>query len=312
MALSVDKKVKLPSVEDGFLRSLNTRIAGGGLTGPAGTAPERRRIIVDVREFRSSLPSLIHARSIEIVPAMLTVGDYILSPNLCVERKSVRDLISSLNNGRIYNQAAAMVRYYRHAILLIEFDQDKAFTLEMFADLNLGPNSGGGAVNAASHARSSGMVGGSGSGGDKAAAADTDLQSKLVMLTLAFPGLRIVWTSSPHQSAELFDEMKRPEKEPDAGKCVEIGTEEVGEDGDGNGGGGGIGDGIGRGLYAQVPGEMIMGIPGVRLSTAKKIQDRVTNVVELVNMEEGELVGIVGAEAARQMVRFFERRVVDE
>ena len=59
------------------------------------------------------------------------VGDYILSPDICVERKSVSDLIGSLNNGRLYNQAVAMCRYYQRPVLLIEFDPNKPFTLQV-------------------------------------------------------------------------------------------------------------------------------------------------------------------------------------
>lgn len=59
------------------------------------------------------------------------VGDYILSPDICVERKSLSDLIGSLNSGRLYNQAQAMTRYYKRPILLIEFDQNKPFHLQV-------------------------------------------------------------------------------------------------------------------------------------------------------------------------------------
>ena len=93
------------------------------------------QILVDIREFRSTLPSLLHKRSIEIDPLTLEVsststslalftcvksiasskcsvvcvdmcialqvGDYILTPDVCVERKSVSDLIGSLNSGRL-------------------------------------------------------------------------------------------------------------------------------------------------------------------------------------------------------------------
>jgi len=47
------------------------------------------------------LPSLLHQSGIEILPCTLTIGDYILSPNLCVERKSISDLIGSFNSGRL-------------------------------------------------------------------------------------------------------------------------------------------------------------------------------------------------------------------
>lgn len=55
-----------------------------------------------MREFRSSLPNLIDKARMQVIPATLTVGDYILSPEMCVERKSVPDLIQSFNSGRLY------------------------------------------------------------------------------------------------------------------------------------------------------------------------------------------------------------------
>ncbi len=73
-----------------------------------------------MREFRSELPSIIYKRGIEVVPLTIEVGDYVLSPDTCVERKSISDLIGSLQNGRLYTQAQQMLRHYRRAILLIE------------------------------------------------------------------------------------------------------------------------------------------------------------------------------------------------
>jgi DNA excision repair protein ERCC-4 len=61
----------------------------------------RLQIIVDIREMGALLPSLIDAAGIKVVPATLTVGDYILTPTMCVERKSLADLEASLNNGRL-------------------------------------------------------------------------------------------------------------------------------------------------------------------------------------------------------------------
>jgi DNA excision repair protein ERCC-4 len=52
-----------------------------------------------------------------------------LTPDICVERKSVSDLIQSLTSGRLYNQAQAMTRTYNRPMLLIEFDHNKPFTL---------------------------------------------------------------------------------------------------------------------------------------------------------------------------------------
>lgn len=50
---------------------------------------------------------------------------------MCVERKSISDLIGSLNSGRLYQQALAMCRHYVKPMLLIEFDQNKPFALQV-------------------------------------------------------------------------------------------------------------------------------------------------------------------------------------
>lgn len=88
----------------------STRNAGGGdggaeqprvsvaVMGPQLTTIQ---IIVDIRELGALLPSLIDAQGIQVVPATLTVGDYILSPKMCVERKALPDLEQSLANGRL-------------------------------------------------------------------------------------------------------------------------------------------------------------------------------------------------------------------
>ncbi len=62
---------------------------------------ENVEIIVDIREMGALLPSLIDAAGIKVIPATLTIGDYILSPKVCVERKSLPDLETSFANGRL-------------------------------------------------------------------------------------------------------------------------------------------------------------------------------------------------------------------
>ncbi|KAI9887918.1 MAG: hypothetical protein M1823_000307 [Watsoniomyces obsoletus] len=128
VTLTLDPTRGLEDPEERFLRTINTRIAGGGRLSATAQQP---RVVIDVREFRSSLPSLLHANSMDVVPCMLTVGDYILTPDICIERKSIRDLISSFNNGRLYTQVETMGLYYKFPMLLIEFDMNKSFTLEI-------------------------------------------------------------------------------------------------------------------------------------------------------------------------------------
>ena len=45
----------------------------------ASQSSKPNRVICDVREFRSALPSMLDLRGLNIVPVTLTVGDYILT-----------------------------------------------------------------------------------------------------------------------------------------------------------------------------------------------------------------------------------------
>jgi hypothetical protein len=91
--------------------------------------PDAGRVIIDVREFRSGLPSFLHLAGIQIQPVTLDVGDYILSPGICVERKSIPDLIGSFQSGRLFHQMEVMCRHYQLPVLLVEFEHGKPFDL---------------------------------------------------------------------------------------------------------------------------------------------------------------------------------------
>ncbi|KAI5464163.1 DNA repair endonuclease XPF [Mariannaea sp. PMI_226] len=257
--------------EEAFLRTINTRIAGGGKLSATAQPP---RVVVDVREFRSSLPSLLHGRSMVIVPCMLTVGDYILSPNICVERKSISDLISSFKDGRLYTQAETMFQHYKNPMLLIEFDQNKSFTLEPFADLS-------GHMNSIAPDNTS-----------------SDLQSKIVLLTLAFPKLRIIWSSSPYQTAEIFETLKTQEEEPDPIAAVRAGLDKDTK--------------VEEQAFNQEPQDMLAVVPGVTPQNIKNLVMKTENLREVANMEQKELEPLVGKVAGRQIHGFFNRNVMEE
>lgn len=70
-----------------------------------------------------------------VLASVLQVGDYILSPEMCVERKSISDLKGSFISGRLYHQAEAMSRNYKTPTLLIEFERDKAFALHSVSEI---------------------------------------------------------------------------------------------------------------------------------------------------------------------------------
>lgn len=122
---------------------------------------------------------------------------------MCVERKSINDLIGSLNSGRLYQQALAMTRYYAKPMLLIEFDQNKPFDLQVNERYYL------------SLVKCTGFIYNfiftfsfQGRYYLSKDLSSTDITSKLQLLTLHFPKLKIVWSPSPYATAQLFQEIK--------------------------------------------------------------------------------------------------------
>lgn len=91
-----DERRGTSGVGESIIKTISTRIAGG-----KQVSTEPSQVIVDMREFRSTLPSLLHAAKVLVIPATLTVGDYVLTPDMCVERKSIPDLVQSFNSGRL-------------------------------------------------------------------------------------------------------------------------------------------------------------------------------------------------------------------
>ncbi|VDP23491.1 unnamed protein product [Onchocerca flexuosa] len=78
----------------------STRDAGGRVDQNEGSP----KVIIDMREFQSELPTVLYKRGIDLIPATIEVGDYILSPNIAVERKALDDLTQSLHSGRVFKQ----------------------------------------------------------------------------------------------------------------------------------------------------------------------------------------------------------------
>nr|XP_027796741.1 DNA repair endonuclease XPF [Marmota flaviventris] len=235
--------------------STDTRKAGGQEQNGV-----QQSIVVDMREFRSELPSLIHRRGIDIEPVTLEVGDYILTPEMCVERKSISDLIGSLNNGRLYSQCVSMSRYYKRPVLLIEFDPSKPFSLTsrgaLFQEIS-----------------------------------SNDVSSKLTLLTLHFPRLRLLWCPSPHATAELFEELKQNKPQPDAATALAVtaDSETLPE----------------SEKYNPGPQDFLLKMPGVNAKNCHSLMNHVKNIAELATLSLDKLTGLLGHAAnAKQLYEF--------
>lgn len=77
-------------------------------------------IIVDHRESKSSIPCLLKSMNINFIFKFLEVGDYIINPETAVERKSMKDFISSLFDGRLFNQIEQISSSYSNAFIIVE------------------------------------------------------------------------------------------------------------------------------------------------------------------------------------------------
>ena len=254
--------------------SMDTRTGGG----KQKASKERRDIAVDVREFRSSLPSVLHQGGMRLAPAQLTVGDFILSNVHCVERKSLSDLYGSFNSGRLIVQAEEMQKYYKCPCLLIEFDSEKSFKLQNVNEL-------GGEIR------------------------KDAISSKLTLLTMACPKLRILWSRSPHETLKIFKKLKRNHQEVDVDKAIEIGNNDTldtlllgGEDGYYN-------------EDEEIDGSndagkaMLLRLPGVNTHNARKIMSECDSIAELAKLSREELRRIAGPVAGQKLFTFFGKRL---
>jgi DNA excision repair protein ERCC-4 len=78
------------------------------------------RIVVDERERNSNIPELLRNAGAVIDFTQLKVGDYVVSSETAVERKTVRDLISSIYDGRLFLQCSDLVKHYQKPLLVVQ------------------------------------------------------------------------------------------------------------------------------------------------------------------------------------------------
>ena len=86
---------------------------------------KKLRIVVDEREKKSGIPDLLKGIGINLEIKTLPVGDYIVAPETVVERKTISDLISSIFDGRLFDQCNRLKEHYQFPILLIEGNIDE-------------------------------------------------------------------------------------------------------------------------------------------------------------------------------------------
>jgi len=239
----------------------------------------RPRIIVDMRETRSSLPNMIDKSGISVSLVTISVGDYVLSPNVCVERKSISDLIGSLANGRMFTQVENMLRYYSTVILLIECDPRKPFLL-----VDQAPNA--------------------------TQVEERDVRSQLTLLIMTYPNLRLVWSRSPETTVALFREIKRGKPEPSADEAVSRGQQSGVDSDDG-------GESIDQATryrdnrnHQAI--DLLKKLPGITSDNAEKVIAEISSLAELAVTSTEKLESLLGKEKGKMLYAFLHaKRDVD-
>ncbi len=84
-----------------------------------GRNEEKARVYVDTREKGSPVASFLEKKLL-VVYKRLDVGDYLISSEVVIERKSITDYMKSLYDGRLFDQAYRMSSTYSFPILVIE------------------------------------------------------------------------------------------------------------------------------------------------------------------------------------------------
>lgn len=235
--------------------SASTRVGGGVIN---RSEIFNHKILVDLREFRCELPSVIHKRGIEIEPVHLEIGDYILSPDTCVERKSISDLIQSLQSGRLFTQASAMIKHFTRPILLIEFDGNKSF-----------------------HFKGRYICVGMGYDSYKSKEKRVDLVERLILLTIHQPKLGILWSPSAHFTAELFEYLKLDKEQPDSTKIIAISSNEL------------VPESF-QDKYDVEAREFLLKLPGVNSRNVYGLMNRIDTLANLVDLSIEEIEEILG------------------
>lgn len=181
-----------------------------------------------------------------------------------MERKSISDLIGSLNSGRLYNQCVQMSRCYAKPILLIEFDQNKPFHLQRHFMMS----------------------------GDSASS-NADITQKLQLLTLHFPKMKLVWSPSPYATAQLFEELKQGKLEPDPEVAALAGSDEAGGLAEMES----IADRSNPNIH-----DFIIKLPGINSKNIGKVMRKCKNIKELLKKSESELSELLSSQVQAKML----------
>ena len=78
-------------------------------------------IEIDYRERDSKIIEILRAKkNITVEEKKLFIGDYLINKHIAVERKTTRDFVISIIDGRLFSQASRLKRYAEVQLMVIE------------------------------------------------------------------------------------------------------------------------------------------------------------------------------------------------
>lgn len=81
---------------------------------------EKPAVLVDKRELQSRVVRCLEKMEVKVIEEKLKVGDYIISEDVAVERKTIKDFLSSVVDGRVFDQLKHLSQSYRKPVLIME------------------------------------------------------------------------------------------------------------------------------------------------------------------------------------------------
>jgi DNA excision repair protein ERCC-4 len=115
------------------------------------------------------------------------------------------------------------------------------------------------------------------------------IQQKLVLLTLAFPRVRVLWSSSPYATADIFKDLKANSREPDYAAAVAVGADSD--------------PAAGQGMHGPAE-ELLHTLPGITARNAGYVMSRVRSMRELCELRLDQVQDILGNKPGRACWEF--------
>ena len=179
-----------------------------------------------------------------------------------------------------------MSAHYKQPILLIEFEEQKSFSLEVrrnalgqcLVDLKVYQI----VQDVKSFAKPVGKYPTKKPGNtsnNQETYQPPSIQQKLVLLTLAFPRVRVLWSSSPYATADIFKDLKANSREPDYAAAVAVGADSD--------------PAAGQGMHGPAE-ELLHTLPGITARNAGYVMSRVRSMRELCELRLDQVQDILG------------------